>query len=90
MMGGLTMAKFDFPAFVRECYLRSTPSVDLNKVKSKVNCSDHRLSVEEYKRILVEFGVTDENEKPIDPNSNLLAGLNIWMIQQGPSLYEAL
>lgn len=82
------MAKFDFPAFVRECYLRSTPSVDLDKVKSKVNCSDHRLSVEEYKRILFEFGVTDENEKPIDPNSDLLLGCNIWIIQSGPCIVE--
>lgn len=85
------MAKFNFGAFVRECYLRSTPSVDLDKVTSDnpVNCSDHRLSTDEYKRILVEFGVTDENENPIDPNSNLLIGCNMWMLQSGPQLYKA-
>lgn len=85
------MAKFDFGAFIRECYLRSTPSVDLNNVTSDnpVNCCDHRLSVEVYKRILVKFGVTDENEKPIDPNSNLLVGCNMWMLQSGPQLYHS-
>ena len=58
------MAKFDFGGFVRECYLRSEPSVDLNNVTSgnPVNCSKHRLSTDEYKRILVEYGVTDVNE----------------------------
>ena len=85
------MSKFNFGAFVRECYLRSTPSVDLDKVTSDkpVNCSDHRLSTDEYKRILVEFGVTDENENPIDPNSSLLIGCNMWMLQSGPQLYKA-
>ena len=41
------MAKFDFGGFVRECYLRSEPSVDLNNVTSDnpVNCSKHRLSI---------------------------------------------
>lgn len=82
------MAKFDFPAFVRECYLRSTPSVDLNKVTTSVNCREHRLSKEEYNRILFEFGVTDENEKPIDPNSDLLLGCNIWIIQSGPCIVD--
>ena len=83
------MKKFDFGGFIRECYLRSTPSVDLNNVTSKnpVKCSDHRLSTDEYKRILVEYGVTDENENPIDGNHDLLCGLNMWVLQSGPQLY---
>lgn len=84
------MAKFDFGGFVRECYLRSEPSVDLNNVTSDnpVNCSKHRLSTDEYKRILVEYGVADENENPIDGNRDRLVGCNMWMLQSGPQLYD--
>lgn len=84
------MAKFDFGGFVRECYLRSEPSVDLNNVTSDnpVNCSKHRLSTDEYKRILVEYGVADENENPIDGNREWLIGCNMWMLQSGPQLYD--
>lgn len=82
------MAKFDFGGFVRECYLRSEPSVDLDEVTSDnpVNCSKHRLSTDEYKRILVEYGVADEN--PIDGNRDRLFGCNMWMLQSGPQLYD--
>ena len=84
------MANFNFGAFVRECYLRSTPSVDLDKVTNDnpVKCSDHRLSMEEYDHILTEFGVTNEKGEAIDPNSNLLIGCSMWMLQSGPQLYH--
>jgi len=84
------MAKFDFGGFVRECYLRSEPSVDLNNVTSDnpVNYSKHWLSTDEYKRILVEYGVADENENPIDGNRDRLIGCNMWMMRSGPQLYN--
>ena len=84
------MAKFDFGGFVRECYLRSEPSVDLDEVTADnpVNCSKHRLSTDEYKRILVEYGVADENWNPIDGNRDRLTGCNMWCLQSGPQLYD--
>lgn len=91
LRGGLTMAKFDFNGFVRECYLRSNPSVDLDKVTADnpVKCSAHKLSVSEYEKILYEMGVTDASGKATDPDSNVLCACNIWMLQSGPTLFKA-
>lgn len=86
------MAKFDFNGFVRECYLRSNPSVDLNGVTSEntVKCSDHRLSTEEYDAILQEYGVTDKDGKETKLwGDGILLGCNMWMLQSGPQLYNA-
>lgn len=82
------MAKFDFGGFVRECYLRSEPSVDLNNVTKEhpINCSDHRLSVSEYNKILQEYGVTDEQGNAIEHER--LCGCNMWVLQSGPLLYD--
>jgi len=74
--------------FMRECYLRSTPSVDLDEVTSEnpVNCSDHRLAVSEYNKILREFGVTDEHDQAISRDRMLAC--NMWCLQSGPQLYN--
>ena len=52
------MAKFDMSGFIREYYLRSTPSVDLDNVTSEnpVNCSEHKLSTDDYHAICVTTG----------------------------------
>lgn len=75
------MKKFDFSGFVRECYLRSEPSVDLNEVteENPVNCCEHRLAISEYERICREFDVKDEYD----------AACGMWMIQSGPQLVDA-
>lgn len=74
------MAKLNFSAFVRECYLRSTPSVDLNNVTSDnpIDCCKHTLSVSEYEKILSEFDV--------QPNTDTYCACNMWLLQSGPNL----
>ena len=83
------MAKFDFNGFIRECYLRSEPSVDLNEVTSDnpIDCCKHRLAETEYEKILQEYGVTDERGNAIE--HDWLCGCNMWMLQSGPQLYNA-
>lgn len=81
------MAKFDFGGFIRECYLRSTPSVDLDEVTSEnpVNCSEHKLSTDDYHAICVNYGLEDEDGNTLDHER--LCGCNMWMLQSGPLLY---
>ena len=80
--------EFNGHDFMRECYLRSTPSVDLDEVTSEhpINCCAHKLSTDEYNKILTEFGITDENGKAIDQER--LTACNMWELGMGPSLYE--
>lgn len=82
------MAKFDFGGFVRECYLRSEPSVDLNNVTSDnpVSCSEHRLSLENYHAICVDYGLEDKDGNTLD--NDRLCGCNMWMLRSGPQLYD--
>ena len=82
------MAKFDFGGFVRECYLRSEPSVDLNNVTSDnpVSCSEHRLSLENYHAICVDYGLEDKDGNTLDYDR--LCGCNMWMLRSGPQLYD--
>lgn len=70
----------EFGKFVRECYLRSVPSVDLNNVTSEnpVDCCKHKLLESEYEKILKEFNPED--------NPDITVGCTIWMIQSGPQL----
>lgn len=72
----------DFGKFIRECYLRSTPSVDLDTVTSDnpIDCCQYRLSVDEYDKILDEFEVKGDDDK--------MVACNMWMLQSGPSLYR--
>lgn len=84
------MAKREFNGhdFIRECYLRSTPSVDLDEVTSDnpIDCCKHKLSEREYETILQEFGITNEQGETLDHDR--LVGCNMWMIGSGPSLYK--
>jgi len=84
------MAKREFNGddFIRECYLRSEPSVDLNDVTSDnpIDCCKHKLSQQEYEKILQEFGITDEQGNTIDHDR--IVACNMWMLGSGPSLYN--
>lgn len=82
------MAKFDMGGFIRECYLRSEPSVDLDEVTSDnpISCSDHRLSLENYHAICVDYGLEDKDGNTLDHDR--LCGCNMWMLQSGPQLYD--
>lgn len=84
-----TIKEWNYGEFIRQCYLRSTPSVDLNNVTSDnpVNCSKHRLSCEEYNTILREYGIIDEQGNTI--NQERIVTCNMFMLHSGPSLYHA-
>ena len=72
----------DFKGFMRECYLRSVPSIDLDLItgegNDKVDCTKHTLKASEYNKILDEFGVSEDE--------GYLLACNMWMLQSGPHL----
>ena len=80
--------EFNGHDFMRECYLRSTPSVDLDAATSEhpIDCCKHKLSTDEYNKILTEFGITDEQGNTIDHDR--LYWCDVWMLQNGPQLYS--
>lgn len=82
------MAKFDGYQFQRECYLRSVPSVDLDKVTSDkpVNCSEHTLEECELNAILRECGVLDERGEAMD--DRLYTACLMWVVQSGPCIID--
>ena len=64
--------------FVREVYLRSTPSVDLEVITEQVDCTKHTIPMSVYDQLLEEFC---ENE-----NDRMSA--NMFMLVSGPQLVE--
>lgn len=73
----------NFGSFIRDCYLRSTPSVDLEALTGdeRVNCSEHKLTTTEYDKILQEHGVKEDSDE--------MTACNLFMLQSGPQLVEA-
>ena len=71
----------DFYNFMRECYLRSNPSVDLDKASKEnpVNCSEHLLLISEYEKILDELKIR---------NTEYEISCNMWLLRSGPQLKE--
>ena len=64
--------------FVREVYLRSTPSVDLELVTEQVDCCKHTIPMSVYDQLLVEFCETDEERM----------AANMFMLMSGPQLVQ--
>lgn len=64
--------------FIREVYLRSTPSVDLDLVTEQVDCTKHTLKMSVYDELLAEFC----------ENSDERFACNMFMVQSGPQLVE--
>ncbi len=64
--------------FVREVYLRSTPSVDLELVTEQVDCCKHTILISVYDEILKEYCENDEER----------FAANMFMLQSGPQLVE--
>ena len=64
--------------FVREVYLRSVPSVDLEAVAGKVDCCKHTILMSVYEKILSEFSETDDDRN----------AANMFMLMSGPQLVE--
>lgn len=72
----------DAKAFIREVYLRSVPSVDLDLVPEDeiVDCTKHTLLISEYEKILAEFGV--------EAGTCLMSDCNMFILMSGPQLKE--
>lgn len=64
--------------FVREVYLRSVPSVDLQTIEGKVDCTKHTIRMSVYDKILSEFSETDDDQ----------FAANMFMLMSGPQLVE--
>lgn len=66
------------PGIVRELYLRSTPSVDLDLLNEgeQVNCCDHTIPMSVYDEILNEYCENDMERTSV----------NMWMVMSGPQL----
>ena len=66
--------------FVREVYLRSTPSVDLELVteNEKVDCCQHTILMSVYEELLAEYCENDEERMQA----------NMFMLMSGPQLVE--
>lgn len=64
--------------FIREVYLRSTPSVDLDLLAEgeQVDCTKHTLKCSEYDKLLDEFC----------ENKDERFACNMFMLRSGPQL----
>ena len=64
--------------FVREVYLRSTPSVDLELVTEQVDCTKHTIPMSVYDQLLEEYCENDDERM----------SANMFMLMSGPQLIQ--
>lgn len=64
--------------FVREVYLRSTPSVDLEIVEEQVDCTKHTIPMSVYDQLLDEYCESKDDR----------FAANMFMLGSGPQLVE--
>ena len=64
--------------FVREVYLRSTPSVDLDLVTEQVDCCKHTIPMSVYDQLLDEYCESKDERMQA----------NMFMLMSGPQLVE--
>lgn len=64
--------------FVREVYLRSTPSIDLELTEGEVDCTKHIIPMSVYDQLLEEFCENDEER----------LSANMFMLMSGPQVIE--
>jgi hypothetical protein len=64
--------------FVREVYLRSTPSVDLELVTEQVDCTKHTIPMSVYDQLLDEYCETKDERMQA----------NMFMLMSGPQLVQ--
>lgn len=69
--------EFNAHEFIREVYLASEPSVDIEKAE-KIKCTDHRLSSTKWEELLNEF---------CGYNKDLQFQCTMWCLNQGPCIY---
>lgn len=66
------------PGFIREVYLRSTPSVDLELVTEQVDCCKHTIPISVYDQLRDEYCENDDER----------VAANMFMLMSGPQLVE--
>ena len=64
--------------FVREVYLRSTPSIDLELIEGQVDCTKHVILMSVYDQLVDEFCENDEER----------LSANMFMLMSGPQLIQ--
>lgn len=64
--------------FVREVYLRSTPSIDLDLVTEQVDCCQHTIPMSVYDQLLDEYCESKDDR----------FAANMFMLGSGPQLVE--
>ena len=64
--------------FIREVYLRSTPSVDLELVEEQVDCCKHTIPMSVYDQLLDEYCESTDDR----------FAANMFMLGSGPQLVE--
>ena len=64
--------------FVREVYLRSTPSIDLDLVTEQVDCCKHTIPMSVYDQLLDEFCESRDD----------WYAANMFMLHSGPQLVK--
>lgn len=76
------MEKFNGSAFMREVYLRSTPSVDLDKVEGTINPNNYTITESVLYALMRKYGVLDNENRVLNADWNL--GVNMWLLNKGP------
>ena len=79
--------EFDAHKFIREVYLHSNPSVDIDEAKS-IKCGEHFLGLSDYNSILQEFAIVGEDGEVFANTRNLYFSCNMFMLDKGPQLTD--
>ena len=76
MFNQKTQKIMDAKGFIRECYLRSVPSVDLDATTETIDCRNHKLSTSVYEEILNKYAKNNDEK----------FSANMWCVCSGPHL----
>jgi len=76
------MEKFNGSAFMRDIYLHSTPSVDLDKVEGTITPWYYTIHEHTVYALMRKYGVLDSNNKVLNADWNV--GVNMWLLDKGP------
>lgn len=78
------MEKFNGSAFMRDVYLHSNPSVDIDKVEGAINPSHYTIHEHTVYALMRKYGVLDGNNQVLNADWNL--GVNMWLLNKGPRI----
>lgn len=69
---------------MREVYLCSTPSVDLDKVEGSITPNNYTITESTLYALMRKYGVLDSNNRVLNADWNL--GVNMWLLNKGPRI----